>query len=115
MRSSERTQVVQSREVEAERRPYGSLAPTLKGSGSEEGLGLFTGDKWQDMRKWPQDVLEEVQIRCLEECPHGKGGHALEQTVERSSRVIIPGVIKEMCECDSVRISRARLVVGLDD
>lgn len=55
----------------------------------------------------------------MEGCPHGKGGHALEQTVERGSRVIIPGGIKEMCECDSKRHgvvmgSRTRSVVGRD-
>lgn len=45
------------------------------------------------MRKWSEVAPEDIYIGLQEELLHGEGGQTLEQAVQRSGRVAIPGGI----------------------
>lgn len=54
------------------------------------GRSLLLRTKWQDERKWAQDVPGEVYVRYSGKCLHGRGGKSFQQAVQANGGVTIP-------------------------
>ena len=93
--AAERAGIVQSGEKEAQGRPHCTLQLPEGGCDGKGGFWpLLTGNK-QDLRKWPQVLPEEVQIRHKEKLFLSECGQALEWPSQGGGGVAVPCSVQE--------------------
>lgn len=73
---------------------------------------FFSVTSSQDVRKWSQAVLEEVQIGYPEVFNNGEGDQALKYPAQGSGGVSDLGGMKEMCGCGTKEHGLYQWVVG---